>query len=59
MNRFLALIGALLLAFISVSSACTAAPAQWIHFTLEPQRGGGPEIRASFRHDDSHGNNNW
>lgn len=60
MDRFLALIGALLLAFISVSSACTAAPGQWLHFTLEPQRGGGADIRASFRRDDGRrGDNNW
>jgi hypothetical protein len=59
MNRFLALIGALLFAFISVASACSAAPGQWIHFTLEPQRGGASEIRASFRNDARGGNNNW
>lgn len=58
MNRLFAIIGALLLAFISVSSACTAAPGAWIHFTLEPQRGS-DSIRASFqnneraRHDNS------
>jgi hypothetical protein len=59
MNRFLALIGALLFAFISVASACSAAPGQWIHFTLEPRRGGEPEIRASFRNEARGGNNNW
>ena len=58
MNRFFALIGALLLAFISVSSACTAAPAGLFHFTLEPD--GNDRIKARFRsqnrpdHD-----NNW
>lgn len=59
MNRFFAIIGALLLAFISVSSACTAAPAGLFHFTLEPDHGN-DGIKASFRsqnrpdHD-----NNW
>ena len=49
MNRFFALVGALLLAFISVSSACTAAPAGgWLHFTLE-QEHGNDRIRGSFR----------
>jgi hypothetical protein len=50
MNRVFALVGALLLAFISVSSACTAAPAGFIHFTLEPRRGG-EKIHADFRSD--------
>ena len=38
MDRCLALLGALLLSLITVASACTAAPAEWIHFTLEPDR---------------------
>jgi hypothetical protein len=60
MNRCLALIGALILAFISVSSACTAAPAQWIHFTLEPANDGSDTIRAEFRSDRrEHGENDW
>jgi hypothetical protein len=59
MNRCLAFIGALILAFISVSSACTAAPSQWIQFRLEPQRGGSGEIRAEFRSEGSAHNNNW
>lgn len=50
MNRIFALVGALLLAFISVSSACTAAPAGLIHFTLEPRRGS-DKIHADFRSD--------
>ena len=52
MNRIYALIGALLLAFITVSSACTAASPEWIHFTLEPQRGGGDRIEARFRNEE-------
>jgi hypothetical protein len=59
MNRFVALIGALLFAFISIASACSAAPTQWIHFTLEAQRGGASEIRASFRNEARGRNNNW
>ena len=60
MNRCLALLGALILAFISVASACTAAPAEWIHFTLEPQHGDGDRIQASFRHDvRDREENNW
>jgi hypothetical protein len=49
-----------LLAFISVSSACMAQPADWIRFSLEPQRSNPAKISASFRHDrDGHGDNNW
>jgi len=60
MNRIFALVGALLLAFISISSACTAASAGWIHFTLEPERGDAGELKASFRSEDrDHGDNNW
>ena len=58
MNRCLAFIGALLLAFISISSACTAAPGQWIHFTLEARQAG--NIQASFRKEvRDHDENNW
>lgn len=60
MNRALAFIGALLLAFISVSSACTAAGAQWIHFTLEPKNGRTDRIQASFRNEGrGDRENNW
>lgn len=60
MNRLLAFIGALLFAFISIASACTAAPGQWIRFTLEPQHGGGQEVRASFRYGtEPNDNHNW
>lgn len=59
MNRSLALILALCCAFLSVSSACMAAPTDWIRFTLEPSRGGG-DIRADFRDEDNGRNrNNW
>ena len=59
MNRVFALMGALLLAFISVSSACTAARSDPIHFTLEPEHGGNGTIHASFRSDGPHHDNNW
>src|SRR5438445_3290440 len=60
MNRVLAFLLALVLASITVSSACVAAASDWVHFTLEPQRGGSGEIRASFRDESrGHGENNW
>jgi hypothetical protein len=52
MNRYLAFIGALILAFLTISSACTAGPTEWIHFTLEPENGSADQIKASFRSDD-------
>lgn len=58
MNRFLALFLALVLATLTVSSACVAAPSEWIRFTLQPERGGN-ELMASFRdHQRSH-HNDW
>ena len=59
MNRCLAFLCALLFAFVSVSSACIAAPSDWIRFNLEAQRDRS-QIRASF-HDESGGRdqNNW
>ncbi|MGE5563683.1 MAG: hypothetical protein ACM3ZV_10320 [Bacillota bacterium] len=60
MNRCLALIGALILAFISVSSACTAAPTEFVHFSLEPERGAPDRIQVSFRKDSNgHNENSW
>ena len=60
MNRALAFIGAMLLAFVSVSSACTAAPTDAIRFTLEPQGGDGGTIQASFRSENrGKHENNW
>ena len=60
MNRCLAFVFALLCASLSIASACTAQPQDWVHFTLERQSGRSTEIRASFR-DDGHrrGDNNW
>src|SRR5881275_589561 len=59
MNRCLAFLLALIFATVSVSSACVAAPSDWVHFTLQPERGDG-KIHASFR-DESRGpgENNW
>lgn len=59
MNRFFALIGALLLAFISISSACTAAPAGLFHFTLGANHGN-DRIEGSFRSENRpNHDNNW
>jgi hypothetical protein len=59
MNRVFAFIGALMLAFISVSSACTAAPGQWVHFTIEPEHGT-DRIRTSFQREErGRHENNW
>jgi hypothetical protein len=59
MNRCLAFLCALLFAFASVSSACMAAPSDWIRFSLE-QRSGSDEINATFddRDGDRH-HNHW
>ena len=53
MNRCLALMCALLFAFVSVSSACMAAPTDWIRFDLAAQRDRS-EIHVDF-HDESRG----
>ncbi len=59
MNRYLALL-VLILATVSVSSACIAQPADWVHFTLEPERGNSAKIHASFRKESrGHGDNDW
>lgn len=59
MNRCFALMCALLFAFVSVSSACMAAPSDWVSFNLEAQRDRS-EIHADFR-DQSRGRdeNHW
>jgi hypothetical protein len=46
-------------AFVTVSSACIAAPSDWIRFDLKSERGGS-QIQASF-HDESRGRdeNHW
>jgi len=58
MNRFAALIGALLLAFLSVSSACMASPSDWVHFTLDARGGNANELRANFA-GNGRDHNNW
>jgi hypothetical protein len=60
MNRCLAFLFALVVATLTVSSACVAAPSEWIHFTLEPERGQSAQIRASFRDQSrERDQNNW
>jgi hypothetical protein len=59
MNRYLAFFLALVFASITVSSACVAAPSDWIRFTLEPDSGSG-NIQARFRDENRGGHdNNW
>jgi hypothetical protein len=58
MNRCIAFLLALLFASLTISSACVAAPSDWIHFTLDG-RGGG-EIQATFDNDSrGRGGNHW
>jgi hypothetical protein len=59
MNRCLAFLLALVFASLTISSACVAAPSDWIRFTLEPERGSG-NIHARFRDENRGGHdNNW
>jgi hypothetical protein len=48
MNRFVALIAAVIFAAISVSSACLAQTSDLISFTLQPERSNAGQIRATF-----------
>lgn len=59
MNRYLAFLLALICATLTISSACVAAPFEWVSFTLQPERNG-ERIHANF-HDDSRrrGDSNW
>src|SRR5438067_1225823 len=59
MNRCLAFLLALMFATVTVSSACLAAPSDWVRFTLEPARGGAGDIHATFRQDRTPGGNDW
>jgi hypothetical protein len=60
MNRFLALIFAMILATLAVSSACTAQPSEWIHFTLQPEPSDRGELHATFqRNDRGADKNSW
>src|SRR5206468_76237 len=59
-NRALAFICALLLASLSVSSACFAQRSDWIRFTLEQDRSNPAKIHARFRDDSrGHDRNEW
>ncbi len=59
MNRYLAFLLALVFASITVSSACVAAPSDWIEFSLKTERGS-DKVQASFRNDNrGHHENNW
>ena len=60
MNRCLAFLLAVMFATLSVSSACVAAPADWIGFTLRPERGTAGRIHADFGDEDrGRDRNNW
>jgi hypothetical protein len=60
MNRYLAFFLALVLTSITVSSACVAAPSDWVSFSLAPERGS-DRIHANFRNENRGGRheNNW
>lgn len=59
MNRCVAFLLALLFASLTVSSACVAAPSEWIGFTLDSRDGG--EIQARFDNEKrgNGGGNHW
>jgi hypothetical protein len=59
MNRCLAFLLAILLASITISSACVAKPADWAQFTLRAQPGT-DRLKASFSRDgDGRGEHQW
>jgi hypothetical protein len=58
MNRCLAIAFALCMAFLSVSSAVSAAPSDLIHFTLSPSRGG-DAVHVDFRRGRDGRDHNW
>ena len=57
MQRLFALLAAVFLTTVTVSSACTAAPASTLSFVLEPSAKG-ERLRAHFRRIDQE-TNNW
>lgn len=60
MNRPLAFIGALVAAYVAVSSACVGQGIVPIRFTLEPQRSNPARIHANFQHQgQSDHDNRW
>lgn len=59
MNRCLAFLLAVLLASITISSACVAQPAEWAQFTLRGQPGS-DRVKASFSRDgNGRGDHQW
>lgn len=52
MNRCLAFLLAVMVSTVAVSSACVAAPGEWIGFTLRADHRDGAKIHASFRDQD-------
>jgi hypothetical protein len=59
MNRCLAFLFAVLVASITISSACVAQPSDWIRFTLERQTNN-DRLKASFHHESKgRSDNNW
>ena len=59
MNRYLAFLLAVMCATLTISSACVAAPFEWVSFTLQTDRHDG-RINASFHDDSRHrGDSNW
>ncbi|HKX91817.1 MAG TPA: hypothetical protein VJM15_05250 [Sphingomicrobium sp.] len=59
MNRLAAFLLAILFATVTVSSACVAAPSDWLRFTLDGEGSGG-RIHASFRDESrARGDGNW
>jgi hypothetical protein len=60
MNRLLAFVAAIILATVSVTSACFAAPYDDLRFTLNMQRGDRAKIHARFHDQARHQHdNNW
>ena len=53
MNRCLAFLFAVLIASITISSACVAQPSEWVRFTLHSRNGDG-RLQANFS-DESKG----
>src|SRR5215210_8218627 len=60
MNRCLAMLFAILCASLSVASACTAAPTEWVAFTLRPEPGNAQiKVRFSADEDYRRGDTSW
>jgi hypothetical protein len=59
MNRYLALLFALMLSTLAVASTCTAQSGDWIRFTLQPERGDKGELHATFERKRHGADNSW